>query len=361
LADLLLSVFPGFGSGGAQMRFCALANHRGPAWRHAIVAMDGDTSCRARLDPGLAVSFPETAARKGDTLGNVARFRRLLRDMRPFALVTHNWGSIEWAMANALVGARHVHIEDGFGAEERDRQLPRRVWLRRLLLRRATTVLPSRTLWRIATDIWKLPAARVHYIPNGIDLDRFAGDASEPSPFPGEGPLIGTVAGLRPEKNVARLVTAFARLRAHMPARLAIVGDGPERPALHTLAKSLGVADHVHFAGHMAEPRHAYRHFDVFALSSDTEQMPLSLLEAMAASRAVAATDVGDVAAMLDPENHRFVTAPDADALARALATLLTDAALRDRLGAANRARAVALFGQDAMFRAYAELLGPGE
>ena len=125
-APLLLHVFSTFAPGGPQVRFAAIANHFGRRWRHAVVAMDGNTACRERLDPGLDVSFLESGAVKGDTLGNIRRFRAALRAMRPAALVTSNWGSIEWAMANALPLVRHVHLEDGFGPEERDRQLPRR-------------------------------------------------------------------------------------------------------------------------------------------------------------------------------------------------------------------------------------------
>lgn len=360
-APLLLHVFPGFGVGGAQARFAAVANRFGSRWQHAVVAMDGDTACRERLRPDLPVSFPQVAVRKGDTLGNVRRFRAVLRTLRPAVLVTHNWGSIEWAIANTLVGVRHLHIEDGFGGEERDRQIARRVWLRRLLLRRATVVLPSRTLWRIATGIWRLDERRVRHIPNGIDLARFGPQPERrPSPFPGDGPVIGTVAALRPEKNVARLVNAMALLRRTHAARLVVVGDGPERGALEALACRLGIADAVQFAGHMAAPQDAYRHFDIFALSSDTEQMPLSLLEAMAAARPVAATDVGDVAAMLDEANRPFVTPLDPAALAAALATLLDRPELRRALGQANRARAERDYDQETMFRAYAELLaGP--
>jgi glycosyltransferase involved in cell wall biosynthesis len=367
-APLLLHVFATFAVGGQQVRFAAIANHFGRAWRHAIVAMDGNTACRERLHPDLDVTFPVVDIRKGDTPGNVRRFSRALRALRPDVLVTCNWGSIEWAMANAMVQRRHVHLEDGFGPEERNRQLSRRAWTRWLFLRRANVVLPSHTLRRIATDIWRLPARHLRYIPNGIDLTRFAaGRPSGPPPWPaqeaGEGAVIGTVAALRPEKNLGRLLRAFALLRRHRPApprglRLVIIGDGPERSALHDLARALDLADAVRFVGHMAEPQHAYRHFDVFALSSDTEQMPLSILEAMASGLPVAATDVGDVAAMLAAGNRRFVVARDDTALAGALASLLDAPALRHELGAANRARAAREYDQETMFRAYAGLLG---
>ncbi len=364
LPPLLLHVYPSFAVGGAQVRFAAIANHFGDRWRHAIIAMDGNTACRERLAPGLDVSFPAIDSRKGDTLGNVRRFRALLRALRPQTMVTSNWGTIEWGMANAVALTRHVHVEDGFGPEERTRQLPRRVLTRRLVLRRRTVVVPSRVLWAIATDVWRLDPARVRYIPNGIDLARFgaAPDPEFPGPtfpgptFPGEGPVIGTVAALRAEKNLSRLLRAFALLRADRPARLVIVGDGPERAALERLATSLGIAAVVRFTGHLAAPHLAYAGFDIFALSSDTEQMPLSVLEAMAARLPVAATAVGDIRTMLAEENTPFITPPDEAALAAALRALCDSADLRARLGAANRERAERHYDQDSMFAAYAAL-----
>lgn len=352
-ARRLLHVFPTFAVGGAQVRLCTLAARLGPGWHHDIVALDGVTACRERLAPEVSVGFPEIAGRKGDTLGNVRRFHAALRALRPDTLVTYNWGSIEWAMANLFARRPHVHIEDGFGPEERERQLPRRVLTRRLVLRRATVALPSRTLYRIATDIWRLDPARVRYLPNGIDLARF-----RPGPRAGDPPVVGTVAALRAEKNLSRLLRAFALATRNRPARLVIVGDGPERPALEALAASLGIAAATRFAGHMAQPHLAYRDFDIFALSSDTEQMPLSLLEAMAAGLPVAATDVGDVAEMLAEPNRAHVVPREDAALAGALAALLAAPDLRAALGAANRARAEQAFDEATMVASYAALFG---
>ncbi len=346
-------MFPGFGVGGAQVRFAAVANHFGVSFRHIVVSLDGNLGCRERLRPDLDVTFPQVDAPKQATFANALYNRRLLRAWRPALLVTNNWGAIEWAMANLLPIARHVHIEDGFGPEERDTQLPRRALVRRLVLARSTVVLPSRNLQRIATTIWRLPPARVRYIPNGIDLDRFAAaharDGAGNTP-----PVVGTVAALRAEKNLPRLLRAFAAVAP--AARLMIVGDGPERAALEGLARSLGLGDRVRFAGHIDDPAPLYAGFDVFALSSDTEQMPLSVIEAMAAGLPVATTDVGDVALMLASENAPFVgKLEDAD-LAASLTALLTDSSLRARIGAANQAKARAEFDEAAMFRAYGAL-----
>ena len=352
-APLVLHVFPTFEVGGAQARFATVANRLGPRLRHLIVAMDGRTGCRERLDASLDVQFPQIAIEKGDTRGNLRRFRAALREWRPDLLVTSNWGSIEWAMAAALPPrpVRHLHVEDGFGPDERDRQQPRRVWTRRLVLSRSHTVVPSRTLERIAREIWRLPRCRVQYLPNGVDLSLVP-----PEPWPGDGPVIGTVAALRAEKNLSRLLRAFAQ--AAPPARLMIVGDGPERAGLEALARELGVADRVRFTGHIPAPRRVIAGFDLFALSSDTEQMPLSILEAMATGLPIASTAVGDVPDMLAAENRPYAVSRDDAALAQAIGRLLGDAALRRALGAANRARAEAVFSEAAMIQGWAKLLG---
>ncbi len=352
-APLMLSVFPTFAVGGAQVRFARLAAAFGAAWRHAIIAMDGVRECAERLPRDLPVTFPEVVVVKGDTVGNVRRFRALLRRLQPDLLVTHNWGSIEWAIANLFPLTRHVHIEDGFGPEERTRQLPRRVWTRRLVLRYATVVLPSRTLERIAREVWRLHAAHVLYLPNGIDLARFT--PRPVSPLPPE-PVIGTVAVLRAEKNLERLLRAVAIVRARRPVRLEIVGDGPERPRLERVAQELAIADAVTFHGRQADPQPFYSRFDLVALSSDTEQMPMCVLEGMASGLPVVATDVGDVSAMVAAENAPLIVPKDEAALAEAMIRVLDDEVLHRSIGAANRARAEAEFDERVMIERYRRL-----
>ena len=264
--------------------------------------------------------------------------------------MTCNWGAIEFALANIVPVTRHLHVVDGFGPEERAIQLPRRVLLRRIALRSTPVVVPSRNLFRIASEIWKLPPKVMRYVPNGVDLARFATDGTRRGA--GE-PVIGTVAALRPEKNISRLLRAFAMLPA---GRLVIIGDGPERPALEALAGSLGVADRVQFAGYHQDTPAFYAQFDIFALSSDTEQMPLSVIEAMASGLPVVSTAVGDVRLMVAAENAEFIVPLDEVALAGALAALSGDREARRRLGQANLAQAQCYFDQAAMFAAHGAL-----
>jgi len=351
IARRLLHVYSTFAVGGPQMRFAAIANHFGRRWQHGIIAMNGDTACRERLDPELEVSFPMLDIRKGDTFGNIRRFRAFLRDWQPDTLVTSNWGSIEWAMASLGSGVRHLHMEDGFGPEERAAQIPRRVWTRRIFLRGRTVTVPSLVLRRIAVEQWKLPERRVRYVPNGIDLARF-----HPEPAEDRIPVVGTVAALRGEKNIGRLLDAFAMATADRAGRLVIVGDGSERAALEAQAGRLGIAEKVEFAGHHGDTAPFYRRFDIFALSSDTEQMPISVLEAMGSGLPLAATDVGDVGSMVAAENRGFVGALTSEALAGSLSRLLADRELRRSLGAANRSKAERDYADSAMFAAWAAL-----
>ncbi|MDO9498815.1 glycosyltransferase family 4 protein [Falsiroseomonas sp.] len=366
---LVMHVFPSFAVGGAQVRFAAIANRFRSRWRHVVVPLDGNGACAARIGPQVPFTLLDPPASHGTGATGLARklwdIQALLRRLRPDVLVTGNWGSMDWAIArHAVPGLRHIHIEDGFGPEEAERQFRRRVLARRWALRRSTVVLPSLTLLRLARQEWRLPDAQLRYIPNGLDLNRFRPDGPVACPVPGWGgdghpmPLIGTVAALRPEKALDRLLRACALLaRRHTAFHLVIIGDGPDRARLQALTASLGLESRVTFAGHVPDPAAAYRSFDVFALTSDTEQMPFSVLEAMGTGLAVASTDVGDVAAMVATQNRPFVTPRDDADFAIALATLLEEPARRRNIGAANRSRAVLDFSEETMFQTYAGLI----
>jgi glycosyltransferase involved in cell wall biosynthesis len=360
----LLHVFSSFAIGGPQIRFTALANRLGARYRHTIFALDGDLACVDRLDPEVDVQAVAMRLPKGGTinLANLIRIRRHLAAVRPDMLLTYNWGAIEWVLAERWrpLVRRHIHFEDGFGRDEgADRQLLRRVMFRRLALGGGVhVVVPSQTLFRVATETWRLSPHIMRYIPNGIDPERFVAPPDRSLltrlSVAGGRLTIGSLGGLRREKNLPRLLRVVAALPADLPARLVIAGEGPEMPALTALAAALGIADRVVLIGSIDRPERLLGHFDVFALSSDTEQMPYSILEAMAAGLPIIATDVGDVADMLAPENRPFVVAAHDEARFNAgLAQLLTDPEKRRRLGAANRSRLRAQFSIDKMVAAY--------
>ena len=174
-----------------------------------------------------------------------------------------------------------------------------------------------------------------------------------PAPYGKHDPA-AVLAGLRAVKNIPRLVRAVAAHKDRL--QLVVVGEGPEREAILTEAAAHGMDD-IHMAGFMDRPWRFVGLFDIFALSSDSEQFPISLVEAMAAGVPAASMDVGDVANMVAPENRPFVVG-DEQALADALGVLAGDADLRARLGMANRQRATRDYAEADMVNAYAQLYG---
>lgn len=329
----LAHVFATFGAGGPQLRALQLMARLGPGHEHVVVAMDGDTTALSQQPPGVVLQVAGPPPRAG-AVRTVLAQRRWLASLRPDLVLTYNWGAIETAAAARWLGLPLVHHEDGFLPDEYGRRLPRRSWLRRLVLRRTPVVVPSAVLRRIATVEWRLDPGRVLHLPNGVDLVRFAPRAAAAG---GDRALVvGTVGGLRPEKDHATLLRALARLPA---VRACIVGGGPLAGALRQEAAALGVADRVEFRGPVHDSAPCYAGFDLFVLSSRTEQMPLALLEAMACALPVVATDVGDVRALLPVAAAAGVVPPGDDrALAAAIARLAADPQLRRALGAANRA-----------------------
>ena len=309
------------------------------------------------LEPSVSHVFSSFDFGKSGGLNprNLKAFQAALKTCAPDILFTYNWGAIEAAVANRA-GPRlaHIHFEDGFGPDETiDRQHMRRVLMRRLTLNASTTVVPSRMLHRVALAKWKLPQNRVVYIPNGVDLTRFEA-LRQPEAAQHPGPVIvGSVGPLRPEKNYPRLVRIFAAARAQAEddsARLVIYGAGPSRDAIVEEAAHAGVSRVVDLPGETATPERAYRQFSIFALSSDTEQMPLSLIEAMASGLPALCANVGDISEMVAAENGKFVVSADnEETLAQRLAELMRDAPLRRRLGEANAHKARADYAFDTM------------
>lgn len=361
-----LHLHSSFQAGGKELRAVRLINAFGPGAEHAIVSAQPDAmGAAAAIDASIPATFPaDFPSLTGRPLPG--RLQAIARTMRGFDLVlTYNWGAMDAAMAHTLFGEAMslpplVHHEDGFNQDETKRLKWSRNWYRRIALGRSSAlVVPSRRLESIAIGVWQQPPARVKRIVNGVDVAAYGCKPKRdalPRVIKRRGELwLGTLAGLRPVKNLPGLVRAFCGLPEEW--QLVILGEGPEREAIRAEALRLGVAHRVHLPGFVAEPAKVIGLFDLFALSSDSEQFPISVVEAMAAGLAVASPDVGDVSAMLAEENRAFVSRPgDEGALAQAIEALALDPARRKAVGEANRARACAEYDEKAMIAAYREV-----
>lgn len=350
-----------FSLGGKEARACRLMNAFGDAARHTILSAVPDAlQARDAIDPSINVAFPgEEGAPSLRGKPSAGRYRQLARYMRQFDLVlTYNWGAMDAVGARRLFrrdGPPLIHHEDGFNADEGRRRTWKRDLYRRLMLPTVhRLIVPSHTLERLARARWgtDLPLRR---ISNGIDVARYAGHG-DAAVLPGfvrspDDVVVGTIAGLRAVKDLPLLVRTLALTPPNV--RLVIAGDGPERATIEAEAARCGVSDRVHMAGFIADPSRIAPLFDIMALSSLSEQQPISVMEGMAAGLPVVAPPVGDVADMVATANAPFIVERTETALAAALTQLAQDPALRQAVGAENRALASREYDEAAMIAAY--------
>jgi len=354
----LLHVFPNFNVGGAQVRLISLAEGLGDGFEHTVMALNGRYEASTLLPPRAAVRLYGEPPSGNTLLARLKAFKRTLDEFRPDLLLTYNWGAIEVAMANLLGRTPHLHMEDGFGPEEAVRQIRRRVWTRRLVLGvRSHVVVPSVNLQDIAVGEWGLSHRRVHFIPNAIAPRLHASRSIETLglDLPSKRPRIVWAGALRPEKNPLRLLRAFAPIKDE--AVLLVLGSGPESETMLREARRLNLGTSLRLLGRRTDIRDIVMQSHLVALSSDTEQMPLVVLEAMDAGLPVAACDVGDVRRMVALENRPFITALNEEALGAAMKTLVGDANLRARIGEANRRRIRSHYTLPIMIETYSALL----
>ncbi len=204
----------------------------------------------------------------------------------------------------------------------------------------STVVCVSETELRAGLEARTCRAGRSVVIPNAVE----PGGPVERAPAEGRPVEIVSVGRLAEPKDFATLVAAFASLPSGS-ARLIVLGDGPLRGRLAAQIGQLGLGGSVELAGEVDDVRPRLERADVFALSSRSEGMPLSVLEAMAAGLPVVASDVGGVHEVVaDGATGRLVPPGDAAALGAALAGLVADAGERKRLGAAGRERVLERF-----------------
>lgn len=200
-------------------------------------------------------------------------------------------------------------------------------WVKPTLARAASVIVPSGFLQRIFAG----HGIRAEIVPNIVDLARF-----QPGQGGSHGPHIVVTRNLEEIYDIPTAIRAFATIRTRHPeARLTIAGSGPCRAALEALCAELGVTGAAHFTGHLDNERMAdlYETADLLLNPSSVDNMPISLLEAMASGVPIASTNVGGIPYMAQEGVNALLVPPrDPDALAQAALRILEDPALSARL-----------------------------
>jgi sugar transferase (PEP-CTERM/EpsH1 system associated) len=289
----------------------------------------------------------------------ILRLAAAFRRARAEVVHSHDWGCyLDTAVAARLARVPvAVHTAHGkYMASGPGRLAGLKKSLRHLLERRAArrfgnVICVSDALRVHVTEEIGIPASLTRTIANGVAVPPLV---PRPVALPGAARLI-TVGRLAAVKNFGMLIRAFAALASRWPKlELSIVGDGPERSGLETLAKQLGLADMVKFLGFRSDVDALLAQSHVFALTSLSEGIPMAILEAMKSGLPVVATRVGGVPATVeDGVTGTLVDSGDERALTRALAALIEHPASAAAMGAAGHARARNEFSVEAMVAAY--------
>ncbi len=299
-------------------------------------------------------------------LGAGWRLARILRDLAPDVVHAHDPHAAAMAALAlslmrrpprpALVAARRVdfHLKGNSFSRWKHRQVDR--------------FIASSEAIRAILIADGIPPVRVTTIHEGVDIDRIsalpASNVQAEFWLPTHVPVAGNIAALVPHKGQRYLIEAAAEAVRKAPElHLLIFGEGELRQELEHLIHERGLEKRVLLAGFRADVLSLLKGLDLFVMSSVTEGLGTSLLDAMAASKAIVATTAGGIPEVVEHNVTGLLVPPrNPAALAAAIVRLISDGALRERMGQAGLARVRSLFSVERMvsgtLAVYADVAG---
>jgi glycosyltransferase involved in cell wall biosynthesis len=298
--------------------------------------------CKGRFDPQVRVRIADIAVRHGvDVIhthgykSDVYGYWAARRAQLPIVATCHGW-------PGTSLGMRGYYALDRFILRNFDALV---------------TVSPSA---RHILEQAGISAALISQIDNGVDCSAFASShvGENPARLPGTAPRIGFVGRLSREKGIHFLLEAAKAVVAkHPKVSFVLIGEGPEHAHLEALCGRLGIAGRVFFLGARRDMPDVYSSMDIFVLPSLSENMPVTILEAMAAGKPVIATSVGAVPAVIIPEKTGLLVQPeDVVGLTSALLRYLSDAPFANAMGQNAGERVKTSFSAEAMAQKYTEV-----
>jgi len=344
---------------------CTFIKHTTPTYQHSILTLDNNTQAGRWLQDEKVqfLDFTKPVQRRRFFLALASA----LRHVRPDLLMTYTWGATDAIWLGRLAGIQHiVHSEHGFNVDEGRATLWKRDMIRLLVYRLASKVIVvSRELQTLLQRKYLLTADHVVRIPNGIDASYYEPDPEERRQvrqklgFTDAHMVVGFSGRLDPIKNFDLLLHIFSSCVHKNPQiRLLIVGDGSEKKRLETLCHDKDIYHSVVFTGQQEHVLPYLRAMDVFLLTSLREQMPMTILEAMAVGVPVIATRVGEIPHMIDDRVNGFVRCLDdpVEVFVQPLLAFLSPA-YRKRMGEAARQKIMDTFQQETMVQRYLAMI----
>jgi L-malate glycosyltransferase len=353
--------------GGQNQVLLTVNGLRALGHRAALVAHPGG-ELRQRASEGLEL-IP-LAPRTEMDLSAAWRFARVVKQLQPDVIHAHDPHGVAMAALACSIGGSAAKMWPPLIAGRRVDFHLKRNSFSRWKYRQVDCFIAASEAIRQMLVADGVPAERTVTVHEGIDVDRVAAappvNVHEAFWLPHDAPVIGNVAALVPHKGQRHLIEAAHLVVQQIPdARFVILGEGELREPLEHLVKTHHLEKHVLLPGFRTDVFGCIKGFDLFAMSSVTEGLGTSLLDAMACARPIVATRAGGIPEIVEDGVNGLVVPPrDHAAMAAAIVRLLKDAALRRQMGDAGLARVRERFTVERMVAAtaavYARVAGTG-
>jgi glycosyltransferase involved in cell wall biosynthesis len=348
---------------GAEVLAADLARRLGGRYRFVFLCLDEIGPLGEEL-AGEGFEVIDLARRPGVDWSVAKRLRQAVVRHGIDLLHSHQYTPFFYAATSRCLSSEPPVLFTEHGRHYPDRRSVKRVIANRVLLRRHDRVTAVGAFVKQALVYNEgIPAPRIEVVLNGIDPERFSddhligvgADARRELGIPPERPVILQVARFHPVKDHATAIRALAEVVKQVPdALLVLAGDGDRRVDAQSLVDDLGLTSNVRFLGVRSDIPRLMAAADVFMLSSLSEGISVTLLEAMAASLPIVTTDVGgNSEIVVDGETGYLSPRGDESRLAGNLVRLLRDDDARHRMGRAGRQRLLEHFTQRQMHDAY--------
>ena len=332
-------------------------------FEHEICCLTTTGSAEKRLE--RSVRIYQMHKREGNDWRIIPKLISLMKANHPDIVHTRNWGSVDSIVAARIAGVPLViHGEHGWNMDDPSGKSFKRRMFRKLLscwVDQFVAVSENIQNWMIGSI--GIKKSKINVIINGVDTDKFCEGKEDEIKnifgFSKEDFIIGTVGRLDPVKDQRLLLQAFSKLDHDQTSlKLILVGDGPERKRLEIFRDTLPCQDRILFLGQRDDVNTILQMFDIFVLTSKSEGICNTILEAMATGLPVVATAVGGNPELVqDGHTGSLVPPNDCDALSNSLNSYIEKVNdLRTFHGRNARERAVRDFSLESMVREYETL-----